>query len=169
MTHPTLKTLALCSLFSVVSLATGLAKEYKVNKEEPIATITLPDDWKVEQEAASLDARTKEEGIILFAWTDSSETVDASIKECDEYLEKEGVKLDKKTMVKTEAELNGMKVIDVSFDGKDKEGDCKVSFTVIHVTDKEAVSLLYWASPEEEKKHEKELGEIIHSIKKAAK
>ena len=49
--------------------------------------------------------------------------------------------------------------------GKDSEGDCIVSLTVVVVTGNKGLLLTYWASPDGEKKNSQELVGILHSIK----
>lgn len=58
-----------------------------------------------------------------------------------------------------------MDAVDVTWTGTDKEGPAVVSLSIIAVRENKALLVTYWASPEGTTNHEKELNEIIHSVK----
>jgi hypothetical protein len=58
-----------------------------------------------------------------------------------------------------------MDVVDISWDGKDSEGACRVSLSIVIVTAKKGLLLTYWGSPEGAKKYGKDLDAIAESIK----
>ena len=150
-------------------VATASAGSYKLPKDEPIATVTFPEGWKVEASDESLDASSSDDEIYINIEFNDAESLEGAIEESFGYLKKNKVKIDKATEKKTEGELNGLKVVNFDWDGEDSEGKCKISLAVLGVTPKKALLLLYWASPEGEKKHQKELDAILSSIKPLAK
>jgi hypothetical protein len=91
--------------------------------------------------------------------------MDKAIEEAVKYLQGQGVTVDEKSMKQTEGKVNGMDGIDVSWKGKDKEGDAEISLTILAASKEKILLITYWASPEGTKKHDKALDAILHSVK----
>jgi hypothetical protein len=66
---------------------------------------------------------------------------------------------------KLRGKINGMEGVDITWSGKDKEGDAIISLTILAVRSDKVLLLTYWASPEGTKSHAKKLGEIMNSVK----
>lgn len=87
------------------------------------------------------------------------------MKQSLSHLKKKGVEVDQSTAKQTKAKLNGMDVVDVDWKGKDSEGECVVSLSVVVVTGNKGLLLTYWASPEGEKKNSQDVVQILNGIK----
>ena len=157
------------TLIVTALVASASAGTYKLPKDEPIASVTFPEGWKVEAADESVDASSDDEAIYINIEFNDADSLEGAIEETFGYLKKNKVKFDKATEKKSEGEFNGMKVVNYDWEGEDSEGKCKISLAVLGVTPKKALLMLYWASPEGEKKHEKELNAILSSIKPIAK
>jgi hypothetical protein len=95
----------------------------------------------------------------------SSDDVSSAMIESLKYLTKKGVTVDCDSVKQTNAKANGMDVVDVSWQGKDSDGACEVSLSIVVVTAKKGLLLTYWGSPEGKKKYDKDLQAIAESIK----
>ena len=84
--------------------------------------------------------------------------MDKSIEEAINFLKEQGVTIDPKTQKQSDGKINGMEGVDITRNGKDKEGDAIVSLTILAVRKDKALIITYWASPEGTKSHAKELG-----------
>ena len=155
------------SALSVLALPL-IAREYKLPKEESVFSISFPDKWTVTYAEESVDAVSPDEAVEIYVQVDDAETIEDSVKESIQYLEEQGVKLDVATQKETDGEQNGMKLASIGWKGTDKDGPCSVSLVFIQVTEDAAISLVYWASDEMVKKHEKELNAVMESIKSLA-
>ena len=82
-----------------------------------------------------------------------------------QYLLEQGVKLKVDTQKETEGDHNGMKMATLSWKGTDKDGDCSVSLVFLQVTDDTAITLIYWATDDMVKKHEKDINGVLESMK----
>lgn len=153
----------------VALAATAFAGTYKLPKENPIASIAFPEGWKVELEDEGLDATSADDAISINIEFHAVEDLAGAIKDTLVHLAKSKVKIDQATQKKTEADVKGITVVNIDWDGEDEDGKCKISLTVLAVTPTKALLMLYWATPEGEKKHEKELGAIQESITPLAK
>ena len=144
----------------------SLAGTHKIPKEDPIATITLPDGWEVDEIEDGIEATSADEEVYFYVEATDADTVEEAMTEGAKYLGSKGVTVDEKSVKKEQTKLNGMDVIDISWDGKDKDGAAKVSLAVVAVTKEDGLLIVYWASPEGDKKNAADLEKIANSIKK---
>lgn len=154
------------SLAALAALTIPLiAKEYKLPKEGGVFSITFPDKWTVTYEDESVDALSPDEAVEIYAQTDDAETIEESVKESVKYLTEQGVELDIDSQKETDGEHNGMKMGSLVWKGKDKDGDCTVSLVFLQVTEETTITLIYWATDEMVKKHQKDINGVIESMK----
>ena len=149
-------------------LASAWAGDYKLPDQNPVASFTIPASWKPAEYEDGVEAVSDDQSVYLAVEaTDlsSQSVIEDAMKASLSYLKKKGVEVDQSTAKQSQAKLNGMDVIDVDWRGKDSEGDCIVSLTVVVVTGNKGLLLTYWASPDGEKKNSQELVGILHSIK----
>ena len=144
----------------------AFGKTFKVGDETPIASITVPDSWKSKEIDKGIEAQSADGEVYFAVEATDAKGLEKTIEEAVEYLKGQGVTVEESSMKQTEGSVNGMKGWDVTWNGKDKEGAAIVSLTVLAVSDDAALMITYWASPEGTKKFDKELGEILNSIKK---
>ncbi|MBV8213450.1 MAG: hypothetical protein JOZ08_09555 [Verrucomicrobia bacterium] len=149
-------------------LASAWAGDFKLPDQSPVASFSIPASWKPAEYEDGVEAMSDDESVyIAVEATDLSSTsvIEDAMKQSLSYLNKKGVEVDQSTAKQTQAKLNGMDVVDVSWRGKDSTGECNVSLTVVVVTGKKGLLLTYWASPDGEKKNSQDLVQILHSIK----
>ena len=149
-------------------LASAWASDFKLPDKSPVASFSIPASWKPAEYEDGVEAVSDDDSVYLAVEaTDLSSTsvIEDAMKASLSYLEKKGVTVDQSTAKQTQGKLNGMDVIDVSWRGKDSEGDCNVSLTVVVASANKGLLLTYWASPEGEKKNSQDLAQILHSIK----
>ena len=154
------------SLAALAALAIPLvAKEYKLPKEDSVFSVKFPDKWTVTHEDESVDALSPDEAVEIYAQTDDATTIEESVKASIEYLDGQGVKLDLETQKETDGEHNGMQTGSLVWKGTDKDGACTVSLLFIQVTEETTISVIYWATDEMVKKHEKDINGVLESMK----
>ena len=149
-------------------LASAWAGDFKLPDQSPVASFSIPASWKPAEYEDGVEAMSDDESVyIAVEATDLSSTsvIEDAMKQSLSYLNKKGVEVDQSTAKQTQAKLNGMDVVDVSWRGKDSTGECNVSLTVVVVTGKKGLLLTYWASPDGEKKNSQDLVQILHNIK----
>lgn len=160
--------LALVALSLTVAVCPAPADTtVKLPKEGALASLTFPDSWKVKAEGDNFEAESADEEVYLYAEVIDTASVEAAMKESVAYLEKEKVKVKEGTEKQHDDKVNGIPVMDYSFDGVDKDGPCKISLTILIVSKTKVISMMYWASEEGEKKHVEDLKKIYSSIKPA--
>ena len=154
----------------MLSVALSLAAfggTHKVPKEDPVATITIPDEWKTEEIEDGIEATSNDGEVYLAIEETDSDSIKESMEEAMSYLKSKGVTVTESSMKQEEGKLGEMDVVDISWTGKDEDGPAKISLTIVAVTKTKGLLLIYWASPQGEQKNKEALGEIAKSIKKA--
>jgi hypothetical protein len=158
-----MRTLLAIAAFTAI-VFTAAADTVKLPKSAPLASIKFPDAWKVTASEDNFEAESADEEVYFYAEVIDSDSVEAALKESIAYLDKEKVMVKEGTQKQSKDTVNGIPVVDISFDGKDKDGPCKISLTFFVVSKTKCISFMYWASEEGEKKHVEELKAIYTSI-----
>lgn len=158
---------ALTLVFLTAFAFSAVAGTHKLPEEETIATITIPDSWKTDEIDDGIEATSEDGEVYLAIETTDADNVKEAMEEAFQYLKSKGVTVNADSAKQEEGKLGEMDVVDISWDGKDEEGAAKISLTVVSVTKSDGLLLIYWASPEGEKKHQEALTAIAKSIKKA--
>ena len=159
--------LVLLAFVSAALSLSALAGTYKIPAEDPVTTVTLPDDWKTDEIDDGIEATSSDGEVYLAIEETDGDSIKASLDEAMKYLKSKGVTVTESSLKQQEGKIGEMDVVDISWDGKDEDGPAKISLTVVAVTKTEGLLLIYWASPEGEKKNMQALGAIAKSIKKA--
>jgi hypothetical protein len=164
-----MKIFALTVLLTSGLFSAAFAGEHKLSPKDPVATITVPDKWKAEETDEGLDINSDDDEIYINIELNDAQSLEGAIEESLGYLKKNKVVLDKSSEKKQEATFNGMSIVDYEWKGTDADGACNISLTILGVTKDKLLLMLYWASPDGEKAHLKDLQAIQQSIKPIAK
>jgi hypothetical protein len=160
-----MKKLSLALLVALALATPSFAKTFKIPEEGSFVSITIPDDWNSKEIDSGVESQSADNEVYFAVETTDAKGMDKAIEAAVQYLHEQGVTVDDKTMKQSEGKINGMDGIDVTWKGKDKEGDAIISLTILAAKKEKVVLITYWASPEGTKKHDKELGAILQSIK----
>lgn len=160
-----MKKLSLAVLFAFALLAPAFAKTFKVPEEDSFASITIPDDWQSKEIDKGVESQSKDDEVYFAVEATDAKGMDKTIEEAIDFLKEQGVTIDVKTQKQSEGKINGMEGVDLTWSGKDKEGDAIISLTILAVRKDKVLLLTYWASPEGTKSHAKELDAIMSSVK----
>jgi hypothetical protein len=160
-----MKKLSLAVLLALALATPSFAKTFKVPEEGSFASITIPDDWKSKEIDSGVESQSADDEVYFAVEATDAKGMDKAIEEAVQYLHEQGVTVDEKSMKQSEGKINGMDGIDVTWSGKDKEGNAIISLTILAANKDKVLLITYWASPEGTKKHDKELGAILQSIK----
>ena len=161
-----LKLVVAAAILATLSVSV-FAGTHKVPSDEPVATVTIPDDWKTDEIDEGIEATSSDGEVYLAIEETDGDSVKKSLEEAMKYLKSKGVTVTDSSMKQQEGKLGEFDVVDISWDGKDEDGPAKISLTIVAVTETQGLLLIYWASPEGEKKNMEALGAIAKSITKA--
>jgi hypothetical protein len=160
-----MKTYALTLLLAVALLTPAVAKTFKVPDEASFASITIPDAWKSKEIDKGVEAQSADGEVWMAVEATDAKGMDKTIEEAVDFLKEQGVTIDPKTQKQSEGKVNGMDGVDITWSGKDKEGDAIISLTIIAVNANKVLLFTYWGSPDGTKKHATELDAILNSVK----
>lgn len=162
-----MKTLRVAFAVCVALVASGFATTYKIPEDNPVSTINAPAGWKANNYDKGIELTSDDGEVYIAIEATDTKGVERSMDEAMDYLKRKGVTVDAKTVKQNEGKLAGKEAVTIAWDGEDEEGPAKIQLMVVSVTNETGVLFLYWASPEGEKKHQKEISAIAESLKKA--
>jgi hypothetical protein len=137
------------------------------DKDNAFASVTIPDEWKPETYDNGVEAVSDDGEVYLAIETVGGESLDKSIDDAMAYLKKQGVTVDDETAVTKEGKLGEMDVVHTNWDGKDADGKCRVTLSIVAVSKGHGLLVIYWASPkgDQNEANTKALDAIANSIK----
>ncbi|MGH8045908.1 MAG: hypothetical protein ACREKL_01560 [Chthoniobacterales bacterium] len=157
-------------LLLVFVAAAGLAgvafgKEFKLpDADNAYASVEIPDTWKAETYDKGVEAVSKDGEVYLAIETAGGDSLDKSIDDAMAYLKKQGVTVDDDKAETTEAKLGDMAVVRTNWPGKDEDGPCRVTLSIVAVSKGKGLLVIYWASPKGDEANSKDLDAIANSI-----
>ena len=161
-----IKPLFTAVLLTVFVAVSADAKTVRLpDADDAIASLTFPDDWKVEDISGGVAADSPDEHVYISAVVVKDATdVDAEIDDVFKMLKEQEVELDESTKKENKFKINNLEAEELLFQGKDKDGPCGVSITFVPVKNN-LVILTYWVTTAEEEKHQPTVGKIVRSLK----
>ncbi len=141
------------------------AKSYTIPNPDPVAVVTMPDDWETTEIAKGIESNSDDNEVYVAVEVTELKDVAQAIADSIVWLKSKEVEIDRATQKQSTITINGMTGVEVKWDGKDADGAAHVSLTVLQVTETRGLLLTYWASPEGEKDNLKHLMGIINSLK----
>ncbi len=162
-----LSTLFMMAVLAVLSCLPGLAeaKTVKLTGAKPVATVTIPDSWKPDEYDWGVEAQSPDDEIYVAVEVSSVKGLEKAAEEAMKFYKKQGVTV-KGDPVQSEHKLNGMDVVDLSWKGRDKDGEADISLSFVIVSETRVLLLYYWGSPAGGAKHRETLSGILNSIKR---
>jgi hypothetical protein len=148
-----------------ISPALAMAKSYTIPNPNPVAVITIPDDWETEETTRGLESTSEDEGVYFTVEVTDTDTVEKNMTRAIAALVAEGVVLDTATQKQTEFSVNGLKAFMTFWNAKDEDGSTQISITLVLVSDKKALLMTGWGTEEAQKENLEELTAIMNSIK----
>jgi hypothetical protein len=152
-------------IFLLASTHFAKAETMEVRPSAPVAKFEIPEDWKTSRIPRGIEAVSTDGEVYFWIESYKPDEFDAIIAEHNAYWKKQGV------------------VITSSDEEKHQENGAEVSMTTEHATwkgeptvlyyiefhlglaSKSDIVLTYWASPEGDKQFQKEVGDVIASLK----
>ena len=116
------KLFAAAAVAALLFPAASFAETLAFPSDKPVASITIPDSWNPEETDTGIQATSSDEAIYLAI--DVADAADAGklVDEAIKFLDKNGVKVDESTQKQSEDTINGMKMMNFDWSGKDKDG-----------------------------------------------
>ncbi len=157
---------------ALIAFAVPLAahsKDYPLPDAEPMAAISLPDSWDVDDLDDGIEAVSKDE--LVYVAVETADAIDARAATTAAYsfFDDKGIVIDKASFRQSDIEVNGFSGFQLFFEGRDEDGPTRVSVTVLPVGETGAVMITYWASEDGEKSNPDGLMNIVNSVQARAR
>jgi hypothetical protein len=162
-----MKTVIIATAACLALAVSAFADRHKIPEENTVATVNAPAGWKAESYDQGVELTSDDGEVYIAVEATDAKSVSKSMDEAMDYLKKKGVTVDNSTMKQGEGKIGGNDAVTLSWDGKDEEGPAKIQLMIVSVSSEKGVLVLYWASPEGEKKHQSDISAIAASVKKA--
>lgn len=155
-----LLSLAVLSLF-----ATSLsAKNFAVPDKDPAATLTVPDNWKIEEIEFGFSAQSPGRDVFFSMEYASKKKLDAMMKTNEEWMKENEIDFGKKPEER-EMDFNGISGTVLRYDTTDANGPTIVDFILLPAGKNRVVMLTLWGSETERSKHKVAIKSIMDSVR----
>lgn len=164
-----MKTVVIAAMAALLYASAAYAGELKFPSDAPVASITFPDDWTSAKETETgIDATSPDDSIYISIDVADPKDTDAVITDAVNWLAGLGVTVDSTTAKQVEGTLNGMQVVNVDWDGNDKDGPVSISLAAVAVNANKVLVVTYWGTKGEQDKNDAAMADIINSLKPAS-
>lgn len=164
-----MKRIVAAAAFAATALV-GLAAEaatLNFPSDDPVAAITIPDDWGPKETESGIDATSADEAVYLAIDVADAENVEEVVTDAITYLSGAGVTVDTATQKEGTAEFNGLKASTIEWEGTDKDGPVTIGLAFTSPKEGKLLVLTYWGSKGDQDAHGAEIAAILGSIKPA--
>lgn len=141
------------------------AKTYSVPDPNPIAVVTLPDDWDTLEIDGGLESTSKDESVYIAVEVTELKDASKTIAETVKWMQRKNIVVDEKSMEQSPININGLDGYGVKWNAKDDDGPTRVALTLLQVTDTKGLVLTFWAAPAAQEKYAKALSSIRDSLR----
>jgi len=163
-----MKKLLLAAAFATMLLpSASFAATLLFPDSDPVAQITIPDSWEPEDTDYGIQANSDDDAIYIAIDVADDKTTEKVITDAFTFLQNNGVTVDTATQKQSEDALNGMKMVNFDWSGKDKDGDVSIGISLVAAKPGKLLVITYWGTKGEQEKHAQELMGIITSLKPA--
>ena len=157
------KGILLACAFSCAAIAPGFAKNLAIPAKEPVATIVIPDKWKLEEIEYGYSAKSPD-GDVFFSVEYAVESrVDKMFAETKTWMKENKIKT-KDEGVQKETEIGGLPAKIFTYKATDENGDTQIDFVTIPAG-KRLILITIWASDEEREANKADIIAIQKSLK----
>jgi hypothetical protein len=164
----TMKKTILAAALLILTLASlAPAGTIKIPKDEPAATVKVPESWKPEETDRGYAVESPDKVATVLLEASTKKGVKKLIEENVEWLTKEqDVKVDEASKKDQDFELAGRSWSRISWDADSKEfGPSVVGFLFSEVGQGKLLTVTYWITKKDSEKHMDTIEKILSSVK----
>lgn len=149
----------------VLPASPSLAGALSITEADPVAVVTIPDDWTSAKISRGIQIKTPDEEIYVWFELIAPGEMDAVQKEHNAYFDKEGVTITGATETMKQ-EVNGRAWSFTELKAKTSDGDSIIRYVAINpnVASGKIIMMTYWASVEGDKEHDAAMNKLVKSI-----
>ncbi|RDJ21972.1 hypothetical protein DWF00_27000 [Bosea caraganae] len=155
------------ALAGAVILPAGpsLAGPVSITEADPVATVTIPDDWTHSKITRGAEIKSPDEEVYVWFELVAPGEIEAVQKEHEAYFTKEGVTITSASDT-VKQEVDGRAWSFTELKAKTEDGASIIRYIAINpnAASGKIVMLTYWASEDGHKEHDAAMGKIVKGI-----
>lgn len=158
-------TAALLSFAAPFAAAPAQAEAFNITEADPVAVITVPDDWEGKKVGRGIQIKTPDDEIYMWVELIPPNEIDAVQKEHNSYFDGQGVKIESAGET-VQVEFNGRPWVISELKAKAKGEDSVIRYVAINpkVASGKLILLTYWASLEGDKKYNDATTKMLENL-----
>lgn len=134
--------------------------------EEPVASVTIPDDWDPKETVSGIEAKSPDTAIYFSIDVATARNMETVIEDAIRFLTDNGVTIDEDSQRDSgDVEINGMTFGSLEFDGEDADGPVEVSLGFAAPSDGKMLVVTYWGTKATQGVHTNTIAKILGSMK----
>lgn len=158
------KRLMVASALLCAAMAPGFAKNLAVPVKDPIATLSIPDSWKMADIDFGYSSESPDGDVSFYVEYASAERIDKLFALNDEWMKENSIKPKGKAAEK-EIEIGGLPAKVFTYQATDENGDTLIDFVVLPGGKGRKILLTLWASEAEREANKADIVSIQKSVK----
>jgi len=157
--------LAFACLSAPLAATPALAEAFNITEADPVAVVTVPDDWTSKKIPRGIQIKTPDEEIYMWFELIAPADIPAVQKEHDAYFANQGVTIEG-TPESVSIEVGGKPWAITEMKAKSKGEPSIIRYVAINpkVASGKLILLAYWASVEGDKTHNDATSKMLESI-----
>jgi hypothetical protein len=153
------------AIFFTLSLFVTAAT-VSVPQDDPIATVKFPKKWKLDVHPEYVDAVAPDRATHLMVLPVEGRKVAESVGEAIRYIRRTGAILIKPDSMRNEtATVQGKQLRKLSWDATSNDQAIIIRCHVVPVDDGKQLLVIFWGSPEAEKKYRSDLNDVFETLR----
>ena len=153
-------------LTAAVLGATGAtAKVFSIPETDAVATVNAPDDWDPSDIDDGIEMTSPDGNVYVSIESVKADKITDAVAESVKVLGEQGLDIDLSTQKASDKEVNGMKIHNLEYTGKDDDGPTEfaVSLVETRVPD-QFVMFTFWGSEDAQKSNDAALSAMLQSV-----
>ena len=142
----------------------GFAKNLAVPAKDPIATLSIPDTWDMDEIDYGYSAASPDGAVNFYVEFASAARIDNLFAANDKWMKENSIKQKAKAEEK-EIEIGGLPAKIFTYQATDEDGDTVIDFVVLPGGKGRMILLTLWGSQEERESNKADIVSIQKSIK----
>ena len=166
MTNKKLGFAAAVFLSAAVLGSTGaLAKVFSIPETDAIATVNAPDEWEPSDIDNGIEMNSPGGDIYVSIESVKADKIADAVEESVKVLGEQGLEIDASTKKASDKEVNGMKIHNFEYMGKDQDGPTEFAVTLVETrVPDQYVMFTFWGSEDAQKTNDAALTAILQSL-----
>jgi len=156
------------SVFLAVAIfgTTGaIAKVFSIPEADAVATVNAPDDWEPSIIDDGIEMNSPDNGVYVSIESVKADKITDAVAESVKVLGEQGLEIDLSTQKASDKEVNGMKIHNLEYTGKDDDGPTEFSVTLVETrVPDQFVMFTFWGSEDAQKTNDAALSAILQSV-----